>query len=77
MEANIKIIDKMLEEQGTTASKEAKEALINFSVLFGEKMIRKCVEGKPKQKVIATEEIRQAYELAKGMRSIEYEHLLE
>ena len=35
MEGNIKIIDKMLDEYGVQASKEAKEALINFSVLFG------------------------------------------
>jgi len=55
MEGNIKIIDKMLGEYGVEASKEAKEALINFSVLFGEKFVRKCAEGKPFSKKLSNE----------------------
>lgn len=35
MEANIKIINKMLEEYGVDASGQAKQAIINFAVLFG------------------------------------------
>ena len=35
MESNRHVITKMIEEYGVEASPEAKEALINFSVLYG------------------------------------------
>lgn len=51
MEANLNIVDKMLKEHGVQATKDAKEAIINFSILFGEKMVRTCVAGRPNKKV--------------------------
>jgi hypothetical protein len=62
----------MLEEYAVGASREAKEAIVNFSVLFGEKLVRKCVQGRPCNKKVSSEDIRQAYELSKGLRSVEY-----
>jgi len=35
MEANLRIVDRMLGEHGVQATQDAKEAIINFSVLFG------------------------------------------
>jgi hypothetical protein len=61
MEANYAIIEKMLEEHRVKGGKDAKEAIINFSTLFAEKLVRTCMQGKPPQKKINTEEIRQAY----------------
>ena len=72
MEDNLAVIDKMLQQHGVTATKDAKEAIINFSVLFGEKMVRNCVKGKNPRKVMEKEDIRQAYELSKGLRTVEY-----
>jgi hypothetical protein len=46
MEANIKIINKLIEEYGAEATPEAKEAIINFAVLYGEKLVRTCVNNK-------------------------------
>jgi hypothetical protein len=51
MEANLSIVDKMLAEHGVQATQDAKEAIINFSVLFGEKMVRNCVAGRPNKKI--------------------------
>lgn len=72
MEANTKIIEQMLNEYGVAASRESKEAIVNFGILFGEKMLRKCVQGRHASKKVTAEEIRQAYELSKGLRSVEY-----
>jgi len=69
MEANLQIIDKMCEEHGATATPEAKEALINFAVLFGEKLVRNCTKGRPQNKKLTGEEIKQAYELTKMIRT--------
>lgn len=54
MEANVNIINKMLEEYKVGASREAKEAIVNFSVLFGEKLVRKCVQGRATDKKVST-----------------------
>lgn len=77
MEANTKIIEQMLNQYGVEASRDSKEAIVNFSVLFGEKMLRKCVQGRPASKKVTAEEIKQAYEMSKGLRSVEYEAELQ
>lgn len=77
MEANIKIINKLIEEYGAEATPEAKEAIINFAVLFGEKLVRTCINNKEPQKKITPEDIRSAYEATKMMHSPEYEAELE
>jgi hypothetical protein len=77
MEANLKIIDQMCEEQGINASPEAKEALVNFAVLFGEKLVRNCIVAKPIGQKVSAGEIRKNYELLKNMYSPEYETELE
>ena len=61
MEANIKIINKLIEEYGAEATPEAKEAIINFAVLYGEKLVRTCVNNKEPHKKITPEDIRSAY----------------
>ena len=54
IEANVKIIDKMLEEYEVEAAQEAKEAIINFAVLFGEKLVRTCLSSKSYSKKITS-----------------------
>ena len=61
MEANREVITKMISEYGIDASPEAKDALINFTVLYGEKLVRTCMLNKPAHKDIKTEDIRTAY----------------
>lgn len=77
MEANLKIIEQMCEEQGISASPEAKEALVNFAVLFGEKLVRNCMIAKPIGQKVSVAEIRKSYELMKNIYSPEHEIELE
>jgi hypothetical protein len=73
MEANIQIVDKLCEEHGVAASPEAKEAIINFAVLFGEKLVRSCVMGRPQNHKISSDDIKGTYEVIKMIHSPEYE----
>lgn len=77
MEANLKIINKMIEQYGVEASQEAKEALVSFAVLYGEKLVRTCITNKQPNKKVTTEEIRSAYEVTKKLHTPEYEAVLQ
>jgi hypothetical protein len=77
MEANIKIINKLIEEYGVDASQEAKEAMVNFAVLFGEKLVRACTMNRDSSKKVSAEDIRSAYEATKMLHTPEYEAELE
>ena len=55
------MISTSWEYKNRSANKEAQEAIVNFSVLFGEKMVRKCDKVKLDANPNTTDKIRQAY----------------
>lgn len=77
MEGNIKIIDKLIEQYGVEATQQAKEAMVNFAVLFGEKLVRACTVNRQGNKKVTGEDIRSAYEITKMLHSPEYEAELQ
>ena len=61
MEANLNVVEALLRDAGVEASREAKEAINTFAVLYGEKIIRTMMAVRTPGKKISTEDIRLAY----------------